>query len=425
MKRSTLALSLFGLLGACRDDAGDLQGASVLDSPATPSADAAAPAEAAPAIDEEPPLPPHCASDTKVPPDALECTGLYASLAAKVIANRVKEFSPAVPLWSDGAEKKRWIYLPPGTKIDNSKPGEWMFPVGTKAWKEFSRDGRRVETRLWQKVQNNFWVKATYAWNLDETAAITSPGGNIPLPQGGTYHIPTPDECQQCHRGRTDRLLGFEHVSLGLPGATGVTLQDLVAQGRLTDPPARTTLAIGDDGTGAAAAPLAWLHINCGTTCHNANSNAVAYAAGMILRLDPTKLDGRSAQEFDTLRTTIGVSGKSTTWNGRTRIVAGNAAGSVLFQLITSRGVANQMPPIATSIVDQANDALVQAWINKMPIAAPPPVPDAAPVDADQDGGQDAQDAAPDAGAPEVGSLDTEDQVDAAAGDDADAGLLD
>ena len=382
MKRG--ALVLFLLFWGCRDDAGDLELGALFDPTETVFADAGASAEAGPAVAaEEPPspLPASCAGDTNIPARALECTGLYAAIESKLIANQVRAFSPAVPLWSDGADKKRWIYLPPGTKIDNSNASEWTFPVGTKAWKEFSHGGRRVETRLWQKVRDNFWVKATYAWNADESAAIVSGGGDVTLPAGGTYHIPTPDECQQCHRGRSDRLLGFEHVSLGLPGATGVTLQDLVTQQRLSVPPAITTLQIGDDGTAAAAAPLAWLHINCGTTCHNANSNAVAYSAGMILRLDPAKLDGRSALELEPMKTTIGVPGKSTTWNGRTRVVAGNAEGSLLYQLITSRGVANQMPPIATRIVDQVNDALVADWINKMP-AAPAPVIDAATIDA-------------------------------------------
>jgi hypothetical protein len=414
MKRG--ALVLFLLFWGCRDDAGDLLIADALDVVTLDpvSVDASAAAEAGPVEEPETPLPASCANDTGAPPRALECTGLYANIATKVIATRVKGFSPAVPLWSDGAEKGRWIYLPPGTKIDNSNASEWVFPAGTKAWKEFTREGRRIETRIWQKVRENFWVKATYAWNADETAAIVSGGGDIPLPSGATYHIPTPDECQQCHRGRSDRLLGFEHVSLGLPGATGVTLADLVAQGRLTVPPARTALSIGDDGTGAAAAPLAWLHINCGTTCHNANSNAVAYAAGMILRLDPAKLDGRSALDLETMKTTIGIPGRSTTWNGQPRIIAGRATDSLLFQRISRRSVANQMPPIATNLVDEVNDALVAAWINKMPAAAPV---DAGAVDAAPDA--DAPDAdAPDADAPNADAPDADaPDADAAAGD--------
>jgi len=141
-----------------------------------------------------------------LPPATLACTGLYTDVMAKRLAPGVEPFSPAVPLWADGADKERWIRLPPGTTVDASNPSEWSFPEGTKLWKQFSRDGRRIETRLWQKVRDGFWVDATYAWNDDQSAADRSNGGDIPLGQG-TYHIPTQDECEKCHRGRTDRLL--------------------------------------------------------------------------------------------------------------------------------------------------------------------------------------------------------------------------
>jgi len=315
-------------------------------------------------------LPASCAG-AATPPTTLVCTGLYADVATKTLAPGVEAYAPAVPLWSDGASKQRWISLPAGTKIDNTNPDEWVFPVGTKLWKEFSKDGKRVETRLWQKISATFWVNATYAWNADESAATRSDGGDIPW-NGGTYHIPTNDECQKCHRGRNDHILGFDQVLLGMAGAQGMTLGRLVAEGRLTKPPAATTLVIGDDGTALAAPALAWLHVNCGTTCHNRNSNATAWSTGMFLRLDPTMLDGRSVKGFDTLTTTIGVAVTSPNWPGRTRIIPRDPAKSLLYQLISHRGTGNQMPPIATSVVDAADIPLVEAWIAELPALAPP-----------------------------------------------------
>ena len=55
-------------------------------------------------------------------PRDLACAGLYKDVEDKDLADGMREFTPAVPLWSDGAEKARWIYLPPGTRIDNSQP---------------------------------------------------------------------------------------------------------------------------------------------------------------------------------------------------------------------------------------------------------------------------------------------------------------
>jgi hypothetical protein len=333
-------------------------------------------------------LPPGCA-ELGLPPPTLDCTGLYSDVVSKQLAPGVEPFAPAVPLWSDGTDKERWVRLPSGTTVDASNPSEWVFPDGTKLWKQFARDGRRIETRLWQKVRSGFWVDATYAWNDDESAAVQSKGGDIPF-GNGTYHIPTQDECEKCHRGRTEHILGFEQVELGLPGASGVTLERLVADGRLSPPPASTNLVIGDDGTGAAAPALGWLHANCGITCHNSNSNSIGYAAGMILRLDPSQLDGRPVSGMDPLRTTVGVMVNTPDWHDRARIVAGDPAASLLYQLISNRGMGNQMPPFASNQVDVQHVALVEAWIRQMPAApgavdaGPPPDPaDAAVADAE------------------------------------------
>jgi hypothetical protein len=322
-----------------------------------------------------------CAAAT-VPPSTLSCTGLYADIASKTLAPGVRSYQPAVPLWSDGAEKARWIQLPPGTQIDVTNPSEWTFPIGTKVWKEFSRNGKRVETRLFQKVDSGpppYWVHATYAWNADESEAFASNGGDITLAgDGGPYHIPTYSECEQCHNGRIDHILGFEQVSLGLADA-GVTLSQLVSEGLIAPAPSQTSLTIGDDGTGVAAPAVAWLHINCGVTCHNANSTSTAFGAGMRLRLDPALLDGRAltASTIDALRTTVGVAATTPGWAqpvAWTRIVPGDPGHSLLVQLISSRGknnaVGGQMPPIATSIVDSADVAEVVQWITAMPSAA-------------------------------------------------------
>ena len=163
-------------------------------------------------------LPAHCAG-AAAPPATLECTGLYADLATGKLAPGVREYAPAYALWSDGADKRRWIGLPAGSVIDASDPNEWVFPVGTRVWKEFAQQGIRVETRLWQKVSANFWVNAVYVWNQDQSAAPRSKGGDIPFGDG-TYHVPTQEECEKCHRGRTEHILGFSAVDLGLPGAT-------------------------------------------------------------------------------------------------------------------------------------------------------------------------------------------------------------
>jgi hypothetical protein len=317
---------------------------------------------------EDPPLPEHCAN-ASTPPATLDCIGLYTDVSTKAVSVHAREFAPAVALWSDGADKQRWVKLPQGTVIDGSNPNEWAFPIGTKFFKEFSRNGRRVETRMWHKVDNNFWVNAAYAWDEGETQADRSAGGDITLPDGSSYHIPTFEECEECHRGRTERILGFGSVLLGLAGATGVTLEDLADEGLLVPAPARTSLTIGDDGSGVAPEALGWLHANCGITCHNGNSRAIGYPTGMFLRLDPADLDGRTPDAFDSYDTTVGVAVTTSNWLGNTRIVPGYPEQSLLYRLITTRGRGMQMPPFASDVVDTVNTALVGEWIRSMPPA--------------------------------------------------------
>lgn len=299
-------------------------------------------------------------------PQSLACTGLYSNLETKQVADGVREFTPAVALWSDGADKTRWVYLPPGARIDDTNVSEWKFPIGTKLWKEFKVAGRRVETRLFQKLGDDFWVHASYQWASDELSSTRADGADFTV-DGSNYHIPTPSECDKCHNGRRDRVLGFDAISLGLPGAAGFTLEHLAKEGRLSPTPTTTAYTIGDDGTGKAAPALAWLNVNCGVTCHNGNTTATAYPTGLRLRLDPTQLDGGTvASSWDVLKTSVGTGAVTPRWVGQQRIVPGEPDTSLLVQLISQRGT-DQMPPLGTFVVDDKAVKLVRDWIQGMP----------------------------------------------------------
>ncbi len=308
-----------------------------------------------------------CADDGNVP-QTLYCTGLYADLASKVVASGVEAYAPAAALWSDGAEKHRWIYLPPGSTIDVSSPNDWVFPVGTRVWKEFKVNGKRIETRLWRKVRADWWQSAAYVWSRDESQADFSFGGDITI-EGGSYHVPIQSECDDCHDGQKDHLLGVEQISLGLPGATGMNLAELANRGWLSARPERIELSIGDDGTGLAAQALSILHANCGVSCHNGNPNATANLTTQNLRLDASKLDGRAPDgTWNVFRTAVGKSADSVQWRSALRIVPGDPDASLLVQLMSSRGGDGngQMPPIATRVVDEQGLATIREWITRL-----------------------------------------------------------
>src|SRR4051812_41872174 len=87
-------------------------------------------------------------------PQTLADTGLCLDAGCTQISPDVIAYEPQFQLWSDAATKRRWIYLPPGMQIDTSDMDFWQFPVGTKVWKEFTRGGIRVETRLIMRIAN-------------------------------------------------------------------------------------------------------------------------------------------------------------------------------------------------------------------------------------------------------------------------------
>ena len=110
----TLALAT-AVLSSCSGDGGGAT-SSGADLP-----DAAAPPDAGPA----------CVDPTDGPPDDVFCTGLYENHDSTQHARTAAPYTPGLTFRSDGAQKDRYLYLSPGTKIDTSNLDARKFPVGT------------------------------------------------------------------------------------------------------------------------------------------------------------------------------------------------------------------------------------------------------------------------------------------------------
>jgi hypothetical protein len=296
----------------------------------------------------------------------LRCTGLYTDIRAKTVAPDVDAFAPAFPLWSDGAEKRRWIRLPAGTQIDTSDMDEWVFPVGTKLWKEFSLAGRRIETRLITKLPDGKWDRQVFKWSEDESSADEIVDGERNV-RGTTYEIPSQDRCSVCHNGRVDGVLGFEAVSLANDGASGLTLAELVRRSLITKAP-EGALTVPGNPTERAA--LTWLHANCGTSCHSASPQSRANFTYLYMRLDAAKLGSPGAT--DTYTTSIKrLSGYQPPDAGSPlfRVTPGAPQKSVLFLRASVRDpeMQVQMPPIITHEVDPKGTSDLEKWILALP----------------------------------------------------------
>lgn len=293
-------------------------------------------------------------------PELLSQTGLYADTATGVFAYDVRLFKPQFELWTDGAVKRRFIYLPEGQQIDTSDMDNWAFPVGTKLWKEFVRDGTRIETRLIWRIREGGrgWISIAYVWNDDQTDAVAAPMGLVNAKQTA-HDVPGVQACNSCHNERPDRPLGFSAVQLSYDGP-GLDLSELIERELLTHPPVGNfTLP----GTPVEQEVLGYLHGNCGH-CHRAESSAAVRGDLRTWLLVDQLGDVKTTDTFTYLVNREVFAGTSV---NPIRIVGGAPDKSEVLrrmQLVMSMG---RMPPLGTEDVDPTGVNAVTEWVKALP----------------------------------------------------------
>lgn len=294
-----------------------------------------------------------------VPPAKLSQTGLYADIATLQTHQRVQYFQPKYVLWTDGAEKKRWVYIPKCAKINTNDMDHWSFPVGTRLYKEFGANGKRYETRMVHRYGPgpDDFMYVSYMWRADQTDAdLASPAG-VSNVLGSNHDIPGQPQCVNCHAKLPERALGFSAIQLS-HDLSGESMKSLSAAGRLTVPAPEGFLIPGDDK------PVGYLHANCGN-CHNESGVTVA----MRLRVLTT---AKTAPELGAYKTTIGKAPDAFMAPGVTSLVEPGVsdASAIIYRMSRRNDVmlpTVQMPPLGTEVVHQAGVKLVRDWIDAMP----------------------------------------------------------
>lgn len=329
-------------------------------------------------------------------PTLLSKTGLFTDMKAQTLAPGVYAYEPLYKLWSDGAEKKRWVYMPPGGKIvTDSLPGAtgmeyWTYPAGFKLWKEFRRDGKLIETRFLLKTADTVgaWYMVAFKWSDDGTEATALPDGEMNA-MGTQHDIPSTKGCNGCHTAIKDNALGFSALQLSHNIAGSFNLAQAIQLGWFNvNPPAEGYTLPGTDAQKQVAG---YLHANCGI-CHNAGSKVYGTASlDLWAHLD-------QLQTFETTRTYLSMvcdqwpgpnpltakndpikmceAGHATgakmdsTLSKDKRIVPKDPANSGVHDLMQLRSTdesKGQMPPIGTEIVDTDGLGAIDAWINGLP----------------------------------------------------------
>ncbi|OUS01547.1 hypothetical protein A9Q86_07145 [Flavobacteriales bacterium 33_180_T64] len=281
------------------------------------------------------------------------------------------------PLFSDYAHKKRFIWMPDGTKANyNSDFTPLDFPLGAVLIKNFYYDNvqpsnttRIIETRLMYMTADG-WDFAKYVWNDEQTEATFSNDGSFTdvewiengVTNNVTYRIPSRNECFTCHnKFGTPIPIGPKPQNLNrdldYTNETINQLQKWINVGYLENnlPNAIvSTVKWDDESLDLNLRVRSYLDINC-AHCHSEES----YCEYRPMRF------GFNENDDDTNK---GVCvPPDTQISGTTYIVTpGNIDASVLRFRVNSIEEQNRMPIIGRTLKHEEGVRLIEEWINSL-----------------------------------------------------------
>ncbi len=287
--------------------------------------------------------------------------GCYADVASRTLIPAAVEYELVSPLWTDGADKRRAIVLPPGSTLAYKKHGVYGVPVGTILIKEFLWNGQPMETRFLVKRAEDRWNGYSFRWGGSTATLVESAGG-----QGRygdhTHLFPSREQCLQCHNARIGFALGLQTANLDRSHAYAeATDHQLRAMNHIgmfdrAPGPMPPKMAAAEDATHSfALRSRTYLHTNC-MHCHPGEDRVAQPAWGPHhWPLEHTNICDHNHIDEGTHET------------------------SVIWRRDQNFQRAGRMPPIGTLLPDPTNDILLRTWIDTMqpgdcpPFEGPPP----------------------------------------------------
>lgn len=278
-------------------------------------------------------------------------------------------------LFSDYAQKQRFVYVPKGESISYDTTDALPFPVGTILVKNFfymSSTGSRhlIETRLLLHQQWG-WDAEVYEWNEDQTEAFRIVEGRekmIDFQQDGKlrttrYQIPNKNQCKTCHAQGNNVVpigpkVGNLNRSYTYDGVRENQLDRWVTAGILAVPPGNIPRwpNYSDVSESLTSRARAYLEVNC-AHCHRAEGAA----SNTKLILQYYNYDSLS-YGFRKRPVAPGAGSGGLTFN----IVPGHAEQSILYYRMNSTDVRVRMPELGRNLIDEEGVALIKEWIDGM-----------------------------------------------------------
>jgi parallel beta-helix repeat protein len=293
-------------------------------------------------------------------------------------------FDLTTPLFSDYAQKDRFVFVPPGQAATYDADNVFQFPVGTIIVKTFSfgHDLRApeiagsdvVETRLLIRRASG-WIGRAYIHNAAGTEAFLALGGGAKdvewIAGDGnlrqtTYQIPSAFQCSRCHRGPNGdepigpkaRLLNRDFDYDGLVENQLDYWSDIgILAGAPVDPGTVPRLPIWSDPSDGTLdqRARAYLESNC-AHCHTSQAGAAARFTGLYLEASRA------------LGSQVGVCKKPGSAGPGAGglafdIVPGQPEMSIMIFRMASTAPQIKMPELSKSVVHDEGTQVVADWI--------------------------------------------------------------
>ena len=310
-------------------------------------------------------------------------------------AEGVLPYAPASSLFTDYAHKKRFVWMPAGTKATYNSDGTVLeLPVGAALIKTFYYENvqnianvggtRIIETRVMIRKSTG-WTFADYVWNAEQTEATFSLAGSFTevswkdengIVKSTNYRIPSEEQCIICHKAKQtiNNQETTVHIPIGIKpqnlnwnynydGVSKNQLSKWIEAGYLqsgfTFPDqSHTTVDYNDTSKSLELRARSYVDINC-AHCHMTDRHCdyrpmrFAFSeTGVTLTNMGVCVDTEDLQDLPPALRKI--------------VTPGNVNRSMLYYRINTTDETYRMPLHGRTVIHEEGVKLMEDWINSL-----------------------------------------------------------